>query len=269
MTKFKTHTTPAPNFARHGFAQDDAGSSGKAPLVSVVAPVRNEAGGIVALIQEIREALDLEETEIIVVDDGSTDDTADLLVAERQNTQNLRVLRHRSNAGQSRAIRTGVLAASAPIIATIDGDGQNDPADIGGLVTALRRDNAPPLLSMVAGERVRRCDVAAKRWASKLANGLRSRLLHDGARDTGCGLKVFYREAYLRLPYFDHMHRYLPALMGREGYLIEFMPVNHRPRLHGASKYTNLGRAGVAFRDLLGVLWLNNRARSPIDISEL
>jgi hypothetical protein len=122
---------------------------------------------------------------------------------------------------------------------------------------------------MVAGERRTREDRPAKRWASRIANRVRARLLKDGAADTGCGLKVFYREAFLRLPAFDHMHRYLPALMRREGYAVEFLPVNHRPRTHGASKYTNIGRLAVAFRDLLGVMWLNDRARSPIRISEL
>ncbi|MCA8889946.1 MAG: dolichol-phosphate mannosyltransferase, partial [Parvularculaceae bacterium] len=147
--------------------------------------------------------------------------------------------------------------------------GQNDPADIMALAARLTRADAPLDLAMVAGERRARMDVASKKTASRLANWVRGKLLNDGAADTGCGLKAFYRTAYLRLPYFDHAHRYLPALMRREGFAVEFEPVGHRPRAHGRSKYTNLGRLGVAFRDLQGVLWLKARARSPEWISEV
>lgn len=237
------------------------------PALTVVAPMYNEAGGAVALVREIAAALVAIDHEIIIVDDHSGDDTGAQLAGERTNTPQLRVLRHGENAGQSRAIRTGVLAASAPVIATLDGDGQNDPADIPRLYEMLKA-SSDGRVAMVAGERAVRRDSAAKRWASSWANRLRRRLLNDGSADTGCGLKVFYREAFLRLPYFDHMHRYLPALMRREGFTIEFAPVSHRPRVHGASKYTNFGRLLVAVRDVMGVMWLLSRSKAPKSVSE-
>lgn len=237
--------------------------------VSVVVPMFNEEGGAAALVAEIGVALKGTDHEVIVVDDCSTDGTRNALKAARSVASNLRILAHEANAGQSRAVRTGVLGAKGSIVATLDGDGQNDPADIPRLLARLTRAGAPVDLAMVAGERTKRQDSAAKRWASRWANRVRAGLLKDGAADTGCGIKVFYREAFLRLPAFDHMHRYLPALMRREGFQVEFEPVNHRARAHGASKYTNLGRLAVAFRDLLGVMWLNDRARSPKRISEL
>ncbi|HOP19499.1 MAG TPA: glycosyltransferase family 2 protein [Parvularculaceae bacterium] len=262
MSADAPNTSLAPVFA-FGLRTPDA------PQISVVAPMYNEAAGARAFVKEISRALSGVSHEIIIVDDGSTDETRSVLLEERAETPQLRVLAHRKNAGQSRAIRTGVLAARAPVIATLDGDGQNDPADIPALYDRLTRADAPKTLAMVGGERRKRQDTAARRWASKAANSVRSWLLKDGAADTGCGLKVFYREAFLRLPAFDHMHRYLPALMRREGFEAEFLPVNHRARAHGSSKYTNLGRLAVAARDLLGVMWLNDRARSPNEISEL
>ncbi|MBB5517922.1 glycosyltransferase family 2 protein [Amphiplicatus metriothermophilus] len=240
-----------------------------APALSVVAPMFDEEGVAAALVAEIAAALAGVSHEIVAVDDCSRDGTRAALLAARARVPQLRVIAHAANAGQSRAIRTGVLAARAPAIATLDGDGQNDPADIPGLYAQLVRPDAPPELAMVAGERRRRQDTAAKRIASRLANAVRVRLLKDGAADTGCGLKVFWREAFLRLPAFDHMHRYLPALMRREGFGVEFAAVSHRPRVHGRSKYTNLGRLAVAIRDLTGVMWLNDRARDPREISEL
>ncbi|MEM9898690.1 MAG: glycosyltransferase family 2 protein [Pseudomonadota bacterium] len=238
------------------------------PSVSVVAPMFNEAGGAVALVDEIAAALGDRAFEVLAVDDASTDGTGDLLKGALADRPFLRLLSHDSNAGQSRALRTGILAAKAELVITIDGDGQNIPADIPRLIDALEALPLEKGVMMVAGERQKREDSVAKRWASRAANGLRSSVLRDGARDTGCGLKAFYKQAYLRLPYFDHSHRYLPALMIREGFHIEFVPVGHRPRTHGASKYTNLGRLLVAFRDLLGVMWLIGRARSPKTISE-
>ncbi len=235
--------------------------------VSVVTPMLNEAPGAAGFVAEIAAALGGVRHEIIVVDDGSSDDTVTVLKAAQADIPQLRIISHGENAGQSRAIRTGVLAATSKIIVMLDGDGQNDPADIPPLLTALNRE-ALPTLAMVAGERRDRKDTAAKKWASNFANGLRRRLLNDGATDTGCGLKAFHREAFLRLPFFDHMHRYLPALMRREGFEIKFMPVSHRPRVHGQSKYNNWGRFLVAIRDLMGVLWLISRARSPISIRE-
>ena len=177
------------------------------------------------------------------------------------------MLRHAANAGQSRAIRTGVLAARGAIIVTLDGDGQNDPAD--GPRLAARLAAAGPALGMVGGRRARRRDSAAKRLGSRLANGLRRRLLRDGADDTGCGLKAMRREAYLRLPYFDHMHRFLPALMLREGFEVVFEDVGHRARTSGRSKYSNLGRLRASVSDLAGVLWLTSRARKPGQVLEL
>ena len=253
--------TPAPLFGALA-----ASANG---LVSVVLPMFNEEGGAAALVREIAETLRGTDHEIIVVDDGSTDGTRMALIAERQATAHLRIVAHRKNAGQSRAVRTGVLAARGDIVVTLDGDGQNNPASIPAMLNQLNRPDAPALLAMVAGERQKRQDVAAKRWASKIANNVRSGLLKDEAADTGCGLKVFKKEAFLRLPAFDHMHRYLPALMRREGYVVEFAPVAHRARAHGASKYTNIGRLAVAFRDLKGVMWLIDRSRSPNEISEL
>jgi dolichol-phosphate mannosyltransferase len=240
-----------------------------APALSVVVPMYNEEGNARRLVEEIAEAVRGLEAEIVIVDDASTDGTRAALVALKPEIAALRVLAHGRNAGQSRAVRTGILGARGRIIATLDGDGQNVPSDIPPLLERLTRADAPELLAMVAGERQKRQDSQAKLVASRAANRIRKSLLKDDADDTGCGLKVFYRNAFLRLPYFDHIHRYLPALMVREGYSVEFAPVSHRPREHGASKYTNFGRAAVAVRDLIGVTWLLARARRPETVEEL
>jgi dolichol-phosphate mannosyltransferase len=229
------------------------------PDISVVVPVFNEQGAAADLAREIASAFASVPHEIVFVDDASTDDTTSSLAALRPAMAQLRVLSHHRNAGQSRAIRTGVLAARAPVIVTLDGDGQNDPADAPRLVARLSA--APASLAMVGGRRAKRQDSAAKRFGSRFANGLRQRLLNDQADDTGCGLKAFRREAFLRLPYFDHMHRFLPALFLREGFEIAFEDVNHRPRTTGRSKYTNLGRLKASVLDLCGVLWLRARTR--------
>jgi dolichol-phosphate mannosyltransferase len=234
---------------------------------SIVAPVFNEEGAATPLAREIAAAFEGEAFEIIFVDDASSDGTRASLAALTAEIPQLRVLAHGRNAGQSRAIRTGVMAAGAPIIVMLDGDGQNDPADAPALARALAA--GPADLALVGGERVKRQDSAAKRWASRWANAVRRRLLNDGAADTGCGLKAFRREAYLRLPYFDHMHRFLPALFLREGYRIEFWPVGHRPRRSGASKYTNLGRLWTGLPDIAGVIWLRARARDPGAVEEV
>jgi glycosyltransferase involved in cell wall biosynthesis len=236
------------------------------PEVSVVAPVFNEEAAAPALAREIAAAFAGRDVEIIFVDDASGDGTRQVLLALKAELPGLRVLWHGRNAGQSRAIRTGVLAARAPIVVTLDGDGQNDPADAPALVEALHA--AGPTMGLVGGERQNRRDAANRRWASRLANGVRRRLLDDGAADTGCGLKAFRREVLLRLPYFDHMHRYLPALVLREGYAVAFRPVSHRPRLSGRSKYTNLGRLLAALPDLGGMLWLRGRARETGPVGE-
>lgn len=237
------------------------------PDISVVVPVFDEAGAAPALAQEIAAAFAGRSFEIIFVDDASCDDTRAVLSALRAEIPQLRVLSHQRNSGQSRAIRSGILGARGAVIVTLDGDGQNDPADGPALVDALMAGG--PDLAMVGGERVKRQDSQAKKWASRFGNGIRRRLLHDTARDTGCGLKVFRREAFLRLPYFDHIHRYLPALMLREGYRVEFRPVHHRHRQTGQSKYTNVGRLLASVSDLLGVMWLQSRSRNPGGVEEL
>jgi len=234
--------------------------------VSVVVPVKDEAGNVGPLAREIAAALKAEPHEIIFVDDGSTDATAAELRALKAEIPALRVLRHARNLGQSRSIRTGVMAAMGGIVVTLDGDGQNDPADTPRLLALLRSD---PTLAMVSGVRVKRQDKASRRLASRLGNGLRNALLGDGASDTGCGLKAFHRDMFLALPYFDHMHRFLIALTQREGGKVGFAPVNHRPRLQGASKYTNFGRLLVSVHDLLGVRWLQRRHRGPSKTEEL
>ena len=235
--------------------------------VSVVVPVKDEAGNVAPLAREIAAALAGEPArEIIFIDDGSRDGTAAALAALKPEIPGLRVLRHARNLGQSRGIRTGVQAAKGGIIVTLDGDGQNDPADIPKLLAMLRTEAE---VGLVSGVRVKRKDTASRRLASKLGNGIRDFLLGDGATDTGCGLKAFRREAFLDLPYFDHIHRYLIALVQRDGWKVAYVPVNHRPRLTGASKYTNLGRLLVSAQDLLGVRWLQRRHRGRANTEEL
>ncbi|MEJ0060740.1 MAG: glycosyltransferase family 2 protein [Terricaulis sp.] len=235
----------------------------------MVVPVRDEAGNAGALAREIARALDGRSYEMIFVDDSSRDETRDELAALKAEYPALRLIGHRRNSGQSRAVRTGVLAARAPIIGTLDGDGQNDPADLPRLLTRLVRADAPANLGMVGGKRTKRQDSFSKRLSSKLANSFRKALLKDGADDSGSGVKVFKREAFLRIPYFDHMHRYMPALMLREGYAVEFLDVNHRARGAGRSKYTNLGRLAANATDLFGVMWLRGRSRNPGGADEL
>jgi glycosyltransferase involved in cell wall biosynthesis len=242
-------------------------ASASAPDYSVVVPVFDEGEAAPKLAREIAAAFAGEAYEMIFVDDASRDDTKPRLVALKAEIPQLRVLGHRKNSGQSRAVRSGVLAARGAIIVTLDGDGQNDPADAPRLAKALAA--GPENLALVGGERVKRQDSNAKRFASKFGNGVRKRLLKDTANDTGCGLKAFKREAFLRLPYFDHIHRYIPALMLREGYEVAFQPVNHRHRETGVSKYTNFGRLKASVWDLLGVMWLQSRARNPQGVDEV
>ena len=197
--------------------------------------------------------------EIVYVDDTSRDATLQRLRELQATTPELRVIHHLSNAGQSTAVRNGVKASRAPWIATLDGDGQNDPADIPKLLE--KRDAGDRQTKLYAGWRVNRQDSGSKRWASKWANAIRARMLRDDTPDTGCGIKLFERAAFLDLPYFDHMHRYLPALMQRAGWKTVSVPVNHRYRTSGVSKYNNLHRALVGIRDLRGVAWLIARSR--------
>ena len=232
------------------------------PLFTVVVPMLNEAGNVEPMAREIAAACaPLGRFEAIFVNDGSTDATARRIATLRAEFPWLREVRHARPCGQSAAIRSGVIAARAAIVCTIDGDGQNPPAEIPKLVAPLL-DGAPGL-GLVAGQRTNRQDGALRRLASRLANRLRSAILRDGTSDSACGLKAFPREVFLALPFFDHMHRYLPALVRREGYAVELVDVGHRARAHGASKYTNAGRALVGVRDLLGVRWLMHRRRLP------
>ena len=237
----------------------------ESPQLSVVVPVFNEQDNVAPLVGEIVAALrgrasdEGGDFEIVYVDDHSTDATFDTLRRLKAEVPELRVLRHVTNSGQSTAIRTGVKAARGAWIATLDGDGQNDPADIPKL--RGQRARSAPEVKLFAGWRVNRQDSGSKRWASKLANAIRTRMLRDDTPDTGCGTKLFEREAFLELPFFNHMHRYLPALMQRAGWRTESVAVNHRARSTGVSKYNNLGRAMVGIADLRGVAWLIRRGK--------
>lgn len=233
-------------------------------MLSVVVPVKNEADNILPLVAEIRAALSNGPAyEIVYVDDGSTDTTPARLAEAGAVKDDLRVVTHVASCGQSAALRTGVFAARGRVIATLDGDGQNDPADVPRLVGAFLKPSSATELGMIAGQRVKRRDSAIKRWSSRIANRVRSAMLGDDTPDTGCGLKVFRRDAFLQLPYFDHMHRFLPALMRREGFAIGLEPVNHRHRVHGKSKYGINNRLWVGIVDLFGVFWLQRRMRRP------
>lgn len=233
-------------------------------VLSVVVPVKNEADNVLPLIGEIRAALaGGPRYEILYVDDGSTDGTPQRLKDAMKTAPELRVITHVASCGQSAALRTGVMQARGRIIGTLDGDGQNDPADLPRLLAQFLSPAAAPDLGMIAGQRVKRRDSTVKRWSSRIANRVRSAMLKDATPDTGCGLKLFARDAFLRLPYFDHIHRFLPALMSREGYAVGLEAVNHRPRLHGRSKYGISNRLWVGIVDLFGVYWLQRRMRRP------
>ncbi|MBV4491381.1 glycosyltransferase family 2 protein [Pseudomonas oryzicola] len=243
-----------------------------APLeLSVLIPARNEADNLPALLQEIRTALATQDYEVLVVDDGSRDHTLSVLQhLKNQGYAQLRILRHEHSLGQSTALWHAAEAARGQWLATLDGDGQNDPADIPGMLALVRANqHLAGSLKLVAGHRVKRRDSASKRWASRLANGLRRRLLGDATPDTGCGLKLVERAAFLRLPYFDHMHRFIPALILRHNGCMLVHPVNHRPRQAGESKYGNLDRALVGILDLFGVWWLIRRTRLDTRPQEL
>ena len=237
--------------------------------LSIVIPVKHEAGNIAPLVTEIGAALDHSgvDYEIVYVDDGSTDPTATEIGRLQAGNPRLRLVRHAKSCGQSAAIRSGVKVARSKWIATLDGDGQNDPADIPSLWQIARAaPPEPPLL--IAGHRARRQDSGTKRWSSKLANAVRRAMLHDDTPDTGCGLKLFTRALYLDLPFFDHQHRFLPALVLREGGVVRSLPVNHRPRERGASKYGVLDRLAVGIADLFGVMWLRRRQSRPAMLAE-
>lgn len=233
---------------------------GENPEFSVVVPVFNERDNVTPLVNEIVAALRGKYSfEIIYVDDQSKDDSLQVLKDLMVSVPELRVVQHIRQSGQSTAVRNGVKAARGVWIATLDGDGQNDPADIPKLIEA--RNKAAPEIKLFAGWRVHRKDTGSKRWASKIANSIRASFLKDETPDTGCGIKLFERAVFMDLPYFDHMHRYLPALVKRAGFQSVSVPVNHRERGSGVSKYNNLGRAWVGLKDLRGVAWLIKRSK--------
>ena len=235
-----------------------------APALSVVVPVHNEVENIEPLIAEIMATLEgVERYEIIYINDCSRDSTLERLTSLDQKFEVLRVLTHQKRSGQSAAIRTGVKAARGDLIATLDGDGQNDPADIPKLLKAYREQAVADARILIAGFRARRQDSFIKRLSSKIANGIRSSLLGDATPDTGCGLKIFRREDFFDLPGFDHMHRFLPALMIRNGGQVISVEVSHRPRERGKSKYGTLDRLWVGITDLIGVMWLKRRPINP------
>jgi dolichol-phosphate mannosyltransferase len=240
------------------------------PAVSIVVPVRNEAGNIAPLVAEIANALAEQwRFEVVYVDDGSSDGTGAEL--KRLMTQHawLRRVRHKQSCGQSAAVRTGVDAARAPVVVTLDGDGQNDPAFIPALLRALDAGDAKgPRIGLVAGQRVGRKASGFKKLQSRIANAVRGAVLRDGTRETGCGLKAFRRDVFLNLPYFDGLHRFLPALVRREGYGIGYVDVVDRPRAHGVSNYGMWDRLWIGILDLVGVWWLIRRKKRIPEISE-
>ncbi len=245
-------------------APDATTPQGGAPRFAIVIPMLDEADTVPVLLGECVEAAGpIGPYEICVTNDGSRDETAEALLAFRaaHPQAQLTIVTHARPAGQSAAVHAAVRAAHAPVICTLDGDGQNPPAEVPNLVAPFLAADADPNLGLVAGQRVKRDDPVAKRWASKAANAIRGWLLKDGTRDTGCGLKAYRREAYLALPFFNHMHRYLPALFQRDGWRVAHVDVAHRARVAGRSKYTNLNRAIVGLTDLFGVAWLIRRKR--------
>ena len=231
------------------------------PAVSIVVPVRNEAGNISPLIAEIAAALDGRwDYEIVYVNDGSTDATAERLATEMSERKNLREIRHARSSGQSAAVRTGVRFARGAIVATLDGDGQNNPVFLRDLIAAVEQGGAT--VGLAAGQRVGRKDTGFKKFQSRVANRVRNAILHDGTRDTGCGLKAFRRDVFLALPYFDGLHRFLPALVRREGYDIAYVDVIDRPRHSGVSNYGFFDRLWIGIMDLAGVWWLIRRKKT-------
>ena len=239
--------------------------------ISVVIPALNEAGNIGRLVAETYDHVPSDMlAEVIVVDDGSDDATPDELKAMIDGGKHpgLRYLRHDRRCGQSTALRTGILAATSPVIATMDGDGQNDPRDIPRLIARLGAPGSSGP-ALVNGWRTQRKDSGSKRWASLAANRIRDWVLRDDCPDTGCGIKAYWREAFLRLPFFTSMHRYLPALFQTYGHKVVYEPVNDRPRQAGVSKYSNIGRALIGLYDLVGVSWLRKRTRVPVIVEAL
>jgi glycosyltransferase involved in cell wall biosynthesis len=238
---------------------DQSTAPASTPAVTVVVPVRNEADNVGPLTDEIAAALTGRVAfELIYVNDGSTDGTQAALAALKSERPWLRQIRHEASCGQSAAVRSGVAAARSAVVATLDGDGQNDPSFIPALLAALEKGTN---VGLAAGQRVGRRDGGFKKLQSRIANGVRGAILRDGTRDTGCGLKAFRRDAFLALPYFDGLHRFLPALFRRDGYAIAYVDVIDRPRRHGVSNYGLWDRLWVGILDLLGVWWLVRRRK--------
>jgi dolichol-phosphate mannosyltransferase len=238
-----------------------------APAVAVVVPLRNEAGNIAPLIEEIAAALTGRAFEIVCVNDGSTDTTEAELAAAMRTRPYLRQVNHAMSCGQSAAVRTGVAAARAPLVATLDGDGQNDPKFLAALLDAVAQGGAQ--VGLAAGQRVGRKASGFKRLQSRIANGVRGAILRDGTRDTGCGLKAFRRDVFLALPYFDGLHRFLPALVRRDGFEVVYVDVVDRERRHGVSNYGMWDRLWVGILDLAGVWWLVRRKRRVPQMTEV
>jgi len=239
-----------------------------AVAVSIVVPVRNEADNLAPLIAEIAGALDGRwPYEIIYVNDGSTDSTGERLTELKTSYSQLRQLRHTASRGQSAAVRSGVRAARGVIVATLDGDGQNNPAFLPALIAAVEEGDGR--IGLAAGQRVGRKDTGFKKLQSRIANGVRNAILHDGTRDTGCGLKAFPREVFLAMPYFDGLHRFLPALVRREGLDIAYVDVIDRPRHSGVSNYGFFDRLWIGIMDLAGVWWLIRRKKPTPDVTEV
>src|SRR3954466_5238561 len=238
-----------------------------APEVSVVIPVCNEQENVGPLAQEIATALAGRQFEVLFVDDGSTDNTAAVVLATRAAIPQIRLLRHSVRSGQSAAVTSGVRHARAEGVGTLDGDGQNDPADLPKLLAARSRLGNENV-ALFQGHRTTRKDTGFRKLQSRIANGVRSRMLGDGTPDTGCGIKLLHRPTYLELPKFDHMHRFLPALFQRAGARVISVPVNHRPRMRGTSKYGMLNRLWVGIVDIFGVMWLRRRYKSGLTVRE-
>ena len=236
--------------------------------LSVVIPVQNEEENVRMLIDEVRQALDgVLNYELIYVNDGSTDSTLEILEQYRSGFSLLKIISHEKGVGQSTAVQTGVKHAESPVIATLDGDGQNDPADIPALFQVLIENSATGVV-LVNGYRKKRKDTFIKRMSSRFANGIRRWLLDDDTPDTGCGLKVFSRNAYLEIPFFDHLHRFLPAMMINGGGQVMSVEVNHRERQLGSSHYGFFDRLWVGIFDILGVIWLKARTTHPVVIED-
>jgi dolichol-phosphate mannosyltransferase len=237
------------------------------PEISVVIPVCNEAENVGPLAREIASALAGRAFEILFVDDGSTDGTAAAVLSARASIPQVRLLRHSFRSGQSAAVTTGVRHARAEWIGTLDGDGQNDPADLPKLLDArMKPENVG--IALFQGHRTTRKDTGFRKLQSRIANGVRSKMLGDGTPDTGCGIKLMHRPTYLELPKFDHMHRFLPALFQRAGARVVSVPVNHRPRARGTSKYGMLDRLWVGIVDIFGVMWLRRRYKPGLTVRE-